>query len=143
MGNLLYSPHCFICRPSDSSVSEDAGIEPRTVLDFGFGSLTLHPHLARSHSHFGKTFIHNSSASSHPYNIALPVRSHTTVYSTIKSKFSLICVSPGFSCTLSPFTAVPCPFSFLNACSQLCLLAVRHHSYLSLFLAKLFFSFFR
>jgi hypothetical protein len=23
--------HCFICRPSDSSVSEDAGIEPRTV----------------------------------------------------------------------------------------------------------------
>jgi hypothetical protein len=24
-------PHCFICRPSDSTVSEDAGIEPRTV----------------------------------------------------------------------------------------------------------------
>ena len=23
--------HCFICRPSDSAVSEDAGIEPRTV----------------------------------------------------------------------------------------------------------------
>jgi hypothetical protein len=23
--------HCFICRPSDSIVSEDAGIEPRTV----------------------------------------------------------------------------------------------------------------
>ena len=23
--------HCFICRPSDSTVSEDAGIEPRTV----------------------------------------------------------------------------------------------------------------
>jgi len=23
--------HCFICRPSDSNVSEDAGIEPRTV----------------------------------------------------------------------------------------------------------------
>ncbi len=22
---------CFICRPSDSTVSEDAGIEPRTV----------------------------------------------------------------------------------------------------------------
>ncbi len=22
--------HCFICRPSDSTVSEDAGIEPRT-----------------------------------------------------------------------------------------------------------------
>jgi hypothetical protein len=25
------TPHCFICRPSDSTVSEDAGIEPRTV----------------------------------------------------------------------------------------------------------------
>ncbi len=23
--------HCFICRPSDSSVPDDAGIEPRTV----------------------------------------------------------------------------------------------------------------
>ncbi len=23
--------HCFICRPSDSTVSEDAGIQPRTV----------------------------------------------------------------------------------------------------------------
>jgi hypothetical protein len=23
--------HCFICRPSDSTVSTDAGIEPRTV----------------------------------------------------------------------------------------------------------------
>jgi hypothetical protein len=23
--------HCFICRPSDSTVSEDAGIEPRSV----------------------------------------------------------------------------------------------------------------
>ncbi len=23
--------HCFICRPSDSTVTEDAGIEPRTV----------------------------------------------------------------------------------------------------------------
>jgi hypothetical protein len=23
--------HCFICRPSDSTVLEDAGIEPRTI----------------------------------------------------------------------------------------------------------------
>jgi hypothetical protein len=23
--------HCFICRPSDFTVSKDAGIEPRTV----------------------------------------------------------------------------------------------------------------
>ncbi len=27
----LPNQHCFICRPSDSSVSEDAGIEPMTV----------------------------------------------------------------------------------------------------------------
>jgi hypothetical protein len=29
---LIYDiQHCFICRLSDSTVSEDAGIEPRTV----------------------------------------------------------------------------------------------------------------
>ncbi len=31
-----YIQHCFICRPSDSTVPTDAGIEPRTV-----GSQTL------------------------------------------------------------------------------------------------------
>jgi hypothetical protein len=31
--------HCFICRPSDSLVSVDAGIEPRTVCEFpNFGN---------------------------------------------------------------------------------------------------------
>ncbi len=42
----MYLIHpCFICRPSDSSVSEDAGIEPRTL------SLTVRhsSHSARSH----------------------------------------------------------------------------------------------
>jgi hypothetical protein len=34
--------HCFICRPSDSTVSEDAGIESRTVAcDFGIDIQTL------------------------------------------------------------------------------------------------------
>ncbi len=28
---MYFIQHCFICRPSDSDVSEDAGIEPRTV----------------------------------------------------------------------------------------------------------------
>jgi hypothetical protein len=28
---MYYIQHCFICRPSDSTVSEDAGTEPRTV----------------------------------------------------------------------------------------------------------------
>ncbi len=29
--SLYCFQHCFICRPSDSTVSEDTGIEPRTV----------------------------------------------------------------------------------------------------------------
>jgi hypothetical protein len=28
---MYFSQHCFICRPSDTTVSEDPGIEPRTV----------------------------------------------------------------------------------------------------------------
>jgi hypothetical protein len=28
--SLYFIQHCFICRPSDSTVSEDAGIKPRT-----------------------------------------------------------------------------------------------------------------
>jgi hypothetical protein len=47
--------HCFICRPSDSTVSEDAGIDPRTVATSALAvrrsnhSARSHPHLARSH----------------------------------------------------------------------------------------------
>jgi hypothetical protein len=36
-----FIPHCFICRPSDTSLSEDAGIEFSTVANFGTGSQTL------------------------------------------------------------------------------------------------------
>jgi hypothetical protein len=28
---MYFIQHCFMCRPSDSTVSEYAGIEPRTV----------------------------------------------------------------------------------------------------------------
>ncbi len=31
---MFFIQHCFICRPSDSTVPEDAGIEPRTVATF-------------------------------------------------------------------------------------------------------------
>ncbi len=50
-----YIQHCFICRPSDSTVPTDAGIEPRTVAT---GALAVrhsnhkarsHPQEARSH----------------------------------------------------------------------------------------------
>ncbi len=40
--------HCFICRPSDSSVSEDAGIEPRTVATLPLTARRFN-HSARSH----------------------------------------------------------------------------------------------
>jgi hypothetical protein len=44
-GGIFYFPmyciqHCFICRPSDSPVSEDAGID---YCDFGIGGQTLKP----------------------------------------------------------------------------------------------------
>jgi hypothetical protein len=42
--------HCFICRPSDSTVSEDAGIEPRTVTT---SALALR-HSARCHPPYKK-----------------------------------------------------------------------------------------
>jgi hypothetical protein len=29
--------HCFVCRPSDSTVSEDAGIEPKASCDYVIG----------------------------------------------------------------------------------------------------------
>ncbi len=40
--------HCFICRPSDSTVSEDAGIGPRTVATVALTARRSN-HLARSH----------------------------------------------------------------------------------------------
>jgi hypothetical protein len=41
-GGFYVIQHCFICRLSDSTVSEDAGIdEPRTVATFSIDSKTL------------------------------------------------------------------------------------------------------
>jgi hypothetical protein len=40
--------HCFICRPSDSTVSEDAGIKPRTVATTAL-AVRRSNHSARSH----------------------------------------------------------------------------------------------
>jgi hypothetical protein len=55
---MYFIQHCFVCRHSDSTVSEDAGIEPRTVatsalavrrsittrLDLIQGYARFHPH---------------------------------------------------------------------------------------------------
>jgi hypothetical protein len=45
---MYFIQHGFICRPSDSTVSEDAGIKPRTVAT---SALTVRRsnHSARSH----------------------------------------------------------------------------------------------
>ncbi len=57
--------HCFICRPSDSTASEDAGIEPRTVVTTALTvkrsnhSLNLIHNSAKSHPHTRLNLIHN------------------------------------------------------------------------------------
>ena len=81
---MYFIQHCFICRPSDSTVSEDAGIEPRTVATSALAvrrsshSATSHPHSATSHLPFRLHLIHTRlhlihfrlhlihSATSHP-----------------------------------------------------------------------------
>ncbi len=48
--------HCFICRPSESTVSEDAGIKPRTVATLAL-TARLFNHSARSHPHSARSHI--------------------------------------------------------------------------------------
>jgi len=48
--------HCFICRPSDSTVSEDARIEPRTVATTAL-AVRRSNHTARSHLLFQFLFF--------------------------------------------------------------------------------------
>jgi hypothetical protein len=43
--------HCFICRPTDSTVSEDAGIEPRTVATTAL-TVRCSNHSAKSHPQY-------------------------------------------------------------------------------------------
>ncbi len=75
----LFKRHCFICRPSHSTVSEDAGIESRTAATSALAvrrsshSATSYPtfgyisstNSATSYPHTQLHLIHNS-ATSHP-----------------------------------------------------------------------------
>jgi hypothetical protein len=61
---ILYST-CFICRPSDSTVLEDAGIEPRTGVSCDFG-------IGKSDAQTTRLDLIHNSARSHP----LSPRSH-------------------------------------------------------------------
>ncbi len=51
--SMYCNQHCFICRPSDSTVSEDAGIEPRPVATSAL-AVSRSNHSARSHPQLGK-----------------------------------------------------------------------------------------
>jgi hypothetical protein len=66
---MYFIQHCFICRPSDSTVSEDAGIEPNTVATSALAvrrssySGTSHPHSATSHPHLATSHPHSACIS--------------------------------------------------------------------------------
>ncbi len=68
---MYFIQHCFISRPSDSFVSEDAGIEPRTVATVALAvrrsdlSAGSHPQLGYISS-TARLYIIHSSAISHP-----------------------------------------------------------------------------
>ncbi len=67
---MYFIQQCFICCPFDSTVSEDAGIEPRTAATFALAckhsnnSARSHSHSARSHPQSARS--HPQSARSHP-----------------------------------------------------------------------------
>jgi hypothetical protein len=68
----MFIQHCVMCRPSDSTVSEDAGIESRIVATLALVTsdalttgLDLIHHLESSHPNSRLDFIHYS-ARSHP-----------------------------------------------------------------------------
>ncbi len=69
---LYVIQYFFICHPSDSTVSEDDGIEPRTVATLVWTvrrsnhSAKSHPHSVRSHPDSARSHPH--SARSHPYS---------------------------------------------------------------------------
>jgi hypothetical protein len=74
--------HCFICRPSDSTMSEDTGIEPRTVATSAL-AVRSSKHSARSHPR--SAISHPRSARSHPHS----ARSHPQL-GQISSKLGYI-----------------------------------------------------
>ncbi len=99
--------HCFICRPTDSTVSEDAGIKPRTVVTTALAvrgsnhsarsyphSARFHPLSARSHPHSARSHplsarFHPHSARSHP----LSARFHPHSGDLIHAQLDLIHIS--------------------------------------------------
>jgi hypothetical protein len=52
--NIKYIQHCFICRPSDSTVSEDAGIKPRDTSKNSEGGGVRKPFFEENATYFSK-----------------------------------------------------------------------------------------
>jgi len=65
---MYFIQHCFICRPSDSIVSEDAGIEPRTVATTSL-AVRCSNHSARSHTRIPGTFMFLEIGTYRPVNL--------------------------------------------------------------------------
>ncbi len=74
---IYFVQHCFICRPFEFTVSEDAGVEPgmlrlghcqsdalTTRLDL-IHSARSHPHSARSHQHSARSHPHSAISHTH------------------------------------------------------------------------------
>jgi hypothetical protein len=59
---LSFSQQCLICRPADSTVSEDAGIEPRNVATLAL-AVRRSNHSAGSHPQIRLDLIHKLEAS--------------------------------------------------------------------------------
>ncbi len=72
--------HCVICHPSDSTVSENAGIEPRTVASLALKTRRSN-HSARSHFISSRPFLKVSR------NLFLPAQ--LGCYYTLQRQFSL------------------------------------------------------
>jgi hypothetical protein len=109
--DFLVLQHCFICRPSDSALSEDVGIEPRTVATSALTTVSRSNQSARSYPR---------SARSHPHRICTSHlgdgRFMSGVYSTEYTELQrllygvhfimrvkLAQVGKGGSCTPTPF----------------------------------------
>ncbi len=96
--------HCFICRPSDSTVPEDAEIEPRTVVTrYGIGcqvsnhSPGSHPLSARSHPHMATLMTFSTlTYPRKPFALCACFWVQLLVY-------SFPCFSPCLCCPLVPF----------------------------------------
>ncbi len=105
---MYYIQHiCFICRPSDSTVSEDAGMEPKNVATLALAvrrskhSARFHPQLARYHPQLARYHpqlarYHPQLARSHPQL----VRYHPQLARSLTQLSSVLSNETKYKCRL-------------------------------------------